>query len=72
MDEMTIQEIQWMGDTMARLKCEPGDVFVMKFDRPLSKDMADRVREYWSGTMGDAKLLILDVGVTLGVARSTE
>lgn len=52
---------------LQRLERKPGDVLVLSFQRPLSAAQHAAVRRHWEVVMGDAPLLILDAGATIGV-----
>jgi hypothetical protein len=56
--------IRFVGD-LERLVIQPGDQFVLTTDRPLTRDMHDRISQRWAD-FSDAKLLILDGGIKLG------
>ena len=59
--------IRFVGD-MQRLKVEPGDVYVVKYDFELSDDEAQLARRQLRAVLGeDAKVLVLSKGMTLGV-----
>jgi hypothetical protein len=65
------EEIRFLGD-MQRLRPEPGDVYVVSSERPLSMEQCNRIRQWWEKGMGDAKLLIVDCGLKLGVIAAPE
>lgn len=55
------------------LQVRPGDRFVVRSDRPLSKEMMHHLKENWRQFAGDeVKLLILDKGFDLSVIRDEE
>lgn len=62
-------EIRFVGD-LQRLELKPGDRFVLTVDRPVSGEMAAKLREAWARFVGDdredLKLLILGSGMKLG------
>ena len=55
------------------LQVRPGDRFVVRSDRPLSKEMVHHLMDNWRHFAGDeVKLLILDKGFDLSVLRDEE
>lgn len=58
-------EIRFLGD-LQRLRPEPGDVFVMHYGGMLTREQGEAIRRLWKEAMGDAKLLVLERGITLG------
>ena len=55
------------------MQVRPGDRFVVRSDRPLSKEMMLHLTENWRQFAGDeVKLLILDKGFDLSVLRDEE
>ena len=59
--------IQWLGD-LHRIDVRPGDVFVLKAQRRLTKEQRDMLREQWSAQMpADCKCLVIDEAMEIGV-----
>lgn len=69
-------EIRYLGD-LQRLAAQPGDVFILSIDRPVSRAQHEAICEYWKSATGDVKLLVLDAGMRLAAvgtaaARGTQ
>jgi hypothetical protein len=57
--------------TIARLDLQPGDVLVVKVERPISMLQRDRIGELFSRVGLPNKILVLEAGVDLAVLSST-
>lgn len=56
---------------MEVLRVEPGDVLVVKADRPMTFDVAQRIKKQVKEVFPDTPCLVLD-GLELGVVRQAE
>jgi hypothetical protein len=61
-------QVRWLGD-IKRIRVQPGDVFVLSCDRPMSDPQIERIRRQWREVMGETRMLVLHDGMTLGVAH---
>ena len=52
---------------IAKLKLEPGDVLVLKFPKPLSREQMQNIRETFRINFPNVKAMILDSGADLSV-----
>lgn len=58
---------------IGKLQLTPGDVLVVKVDRPMSQDATDRVRKHLAGLLPQGvTTMIIDRGVSLSVLTKTE
>lgn len=57
--------IRYLGD-MQRLQAQPGDIFILMFDRSLNEEEIIRVRASVKSLVGEAKVLVLTDGARLG------
>lgn len=64
------EEIRFLGD-LQRLQMQPGDLFVMTSDRPITNETARRLQEAWASVFGDEaeryKLIVLGDGLKVGL-----
>jgi hypothetical protein len=58
---------------IGKLQLKDGDVLVVKTDRPMSHDAAERTRKHLKGLLPrDVAIMIIDRGVELSVLTKTE
>lgn len=58
---------------IARLELGPGDMIILQADKILSREQADRIREYVRLAVGnDRRVLLLSGGIELSVLTKTE
>jgi hypothetical protein len=58
---------------IAKLRLEPDDILVVKVDRPLSKEVTDRIRKHLAGLLPQGiKTMIIERGVDLAVLTKAE
>ncbi len=58
---------------IGKLQLAPGDVLVVKTDRPMSQDVTERVRKHLKGLLPqNVTIMIIDRGVELSVLTKTE
>lgn len=58
---------------IGKLQLAPGDVLVVKTDRPMSQDATERVRKHLKGLLPqNVTIMIIDRGVELSVLTKTE
>jgi hypothetical protein len=58
---------------IAKLQLTPGDVLVVKTDRPMSQDATERTRKHLTGILPQGvKTMIIDRGVDLSILTKTE
>lgn len=60
------REIRWLGD-LTRVQPQPGDVFVLQTEHCLMPAQREHLKAAFRSVFGDAKVLVLEGGVTLGV-----
>jgi hypothetical protein len=63
------REIRYLGD-LQRLRIEPGDVYVLTVDHPVSMATAEHIQQAWCQAFGERapKLLVLNPGMDLTAA----
>ncbi len=65
-------EIHFLGD-LQRLEVRPGDVFVLKTNKILSREAVERLRDYLAASLGcENKIIVLGDGMELGVLSRDE
>ncbi|EST24377.1 hypothetical protein [Streptomyces roseochromogenus] len=53
-------------EDLKRVRVEPGDIFVLEVDEPLTRAVAHELAERWREAVGpDAPLIIVPKGLTL-------
>lgn len=57
---------------ISKIKLEPGDILVLKTPRPITGDMAARLRDIFERLSPGFKTLILDQGMELAVVNEAD
>ena len=66
------QEIRYLGDVQ-RLELAPNDVVVLMVERPITPEIAERLKEHLRDVLGnDRKYLVLSEGIKIGVLADKE
>ena len=58
-------------ESMKILKCEPGDIVVLKIDMALTEDVYSRLKKHIKGIV-KTEVLILQQGMDIGILRKNE